>query len=52
MADIIALMGSKGAGKDTVAKFIKKHNKKYDRGRNESRICPELERKMCSVEAW
>ena len=31
MADIIALMGSKGAGKDTVAKFIKKHNKKYDK---------------------
>lgn len=31
MADIIALMGSKGAGKDTVAKFIKKNNKKYDK---------------------
>lgn len=31
MADIIALMGNKGAGKDTVAKFIKKYNTKYDK---------------------
>ena len=31
MSDIIALMGNKGAGKDTVAKFIKKNNKKYDK---------------------
>ena len=31
MSDIIALMGNKGAGKDTVAKFIKKHNKAYDK---------------------
>ena len=31
MADIIALMGNKGAGKDTVAKYIKKYNTKYDK---------------------
>lgn len=30
MADIIALMGNKGAGKDTVANFIKDYNTKYD----------------------
>lgn len=30
MADIIALMGSKGAGKDTVANFILENNTKYD----------------------
>ena len=30
MADIIALMGSKGAGKDTVANFIQENNTKYD----------------------
>lgn len=31
MSDIIALMGNKGAGKDTVAKYIKKNNTKYDK---------------------
>lgn len=31
MSDIIALMGNKGAGKDTVAKFIEKNNTKYDK---------------------
>lgn len=31
MADIIALMGSKGAGKDTVARYIKKNNVIYDK---------------------
>lgn len=30
MADIIALMGNKGAGKDTVANFIKDYNTVYD----------------------
>lgn len=31
MADIIALMGSKGSGKDTVAKYVKKNNTDYDK---------------------
>ena len=30
MADIIALMGNKGSGKDTVANFIQENNTKYD----------------------
>lgn len=30
MADIIALMGSKGAGKNTVAEFVKDYETKYD----------------------
>lgn len=30
MADIIALMGNKGAGKDTVAKYINRNNVVYD----------------------
>lgn len=31
MSDIIALMGNKGAGKDTVASYIKKNNTSYDK---------------------
>lgn len=31
MSDIIALMGSKGSGKDTVASYIKKNNTTYDK---------------------